>query len=50
MSVREVKGLDRLFAKEVVKLWNNPDDRKQMMETGMTDEQIRELKQRFGLN
>ncbi len=49
MTAKELKGVDRVYAKAVVKLWNNPEDRRQMMECGMTDQQIRGLKEKYGL-
>ncbi|MBD3389180.1 MAG: hypothetical protein GF416_08805 [Candidatus Altiarchaeales archaeon] len=49
MSEIELKGLDRMSAKAILRLWEDPDDRRQMMETGMTEEQMQELRKRFDL-
>ena len=50
MAEFKLTGLDRLYAKEIVKLWSNPEDRKQMMETGVTEQQILELKEKYSID
>ena len=41
--------LDKIAASQIVKLWGDPGQRKEMIESGMSQQQIDDLRERFGL-